>query len=105
MPARPTHISGMIRCAAGIIRIFLLVQMAAWMLMVSAHAAILWSDEGARVVRNTGPGEDNLGGKVKRDNKASDVLYFKFHVDPISDLASEPYFAGFQLFEGNEERL
>ena len=74
-------------------------------LAVPAHATILWSDEAARVVRNTGPGEDNLGGKVKRDDKDSDVLYFKFHVDPISDLASEPYFAGFQLFEGNEERL
>jgi signal transduction histidine kinase len=71
----------------------------------TALATILWSDEGARVVRNTGAGEDNLGGKVKRDDKASDVLYFKFHVDPISDLASEPYFAGFQLFEGDEERL
>ncbi len=35
----------------------------------------------------------------------SDVLYFKFHVDPLSDVASEPYFAGFQLFEGNTERL
>jgi signal transduction histidine kinase len=70
-----------------------------------AQATILWSDEAPRVVRNTGPGEDNLGGKVKRDGKTSDVLYFKFHVDPISDLASEHYFAGFQLFEGNEERL
>ena len=75
------------------------------LLAISADATILWSDEAARVVRNTGPGEDNLGGKVKRDDKASDVLYFKFHVDPISDLASEPYFAGFQLFEGNQERL
>src|SRR5450432_166921 len=70
-----------------------------------AQATILWSDEAPRVVRNTGPGEDNLGGKVKRDGKTSDVLYFKFHVDPISDMALEPYFAGFQLFEGNEERL
>ncbi len=46
-----------------------------------------------------------MGGKVKRDDKADDVLYFKFHVDPISDVASEPYFAGFQLFEGDKERL
>ena len=35
----------------------------------------------------------------------SDVLYFKFHVDPLSDVASEHYFAGFQLFEGDTERL
>jgi len=86
-------------------RIFGLMLVAALLSAIPAHATILWSDEAARVVRNTGPGEDNLGGKVKRDDKASDVLYFKFHVDPISDLASEHYFAGFQLFEGNEERL
>ncbi len=70
-----------------------------------ARATILWSDEGARIVRNTGTGEDNLGGKVKRDDKANDVLYFKFHVDPISDVASEPYFAGFQLYEGDQAHL
>ena len=48
---------------------------------------------------------DILGGAVKRNDTASDALYFKFHVDPLSDAASEPYFAGFQLFEGDEERL
>jgi signal transduction histidine kinase len=72
---------------------------------VPLQATILWSDEGARIVRNTGVGEDNLGGKVRRDDKAGDALYFKFHVDPISDVASEPYFAGFQLFEGDTPRL
>ena len=70
-----------------------------------ATATILWSDAGARVVRNTGAGEDNLGGKVRRDDRANDALYFKFHVDPISDVESEPYFAGFQLFEGDQERF
>ncbi len=50
------------------------------------------------------PGRIISAARVKRDDKASDALYFKFHVDPISDLASEHYFAGFQLFEGNEER-
>ncbi len=50
-------------------------------------------------------GVDILGGAVKRDDSSTDVLYFKFHVDPLSDVASEPYFAGFQLFEGNEPRL
>ncbi|HEY4415684.1 MAG TPA: sensor histidine kinase [Verrucomicrobiae bacterium] len=71
----------------------------------SARATILWTDEDARIVRNTGGGEDNLGGKVKRDDRASDVLYFKFHVNPISDVASEPYFAGFQLYAGEEAHL
>jgi signal transduction histidine kinase len=71
----------------------------------SARATILWSDTGARLVHNTGTGADILGGAVKRNDTNSDVLYFKIHVDPISDVASEPYSAGFQLFEGDEERL
>jgi signal transduction histidine kinase len=100
----PPHIFAVIR-TMNQFRVFGLMLVTAVLQAVSAQATILWSDEGARVVRNTGPGEDDLGGKVKRDDKASDVLYFKFRVDPISDLASEPYFAGFQLFEGNEERL
>jgi signal transduction histidine kinase len=72
---------------------------------VPAGAEILWSDAGARLVHTTGPGVDILGGKLKRDSTASDALYFKVHVDPVSDVASEPYFAGMQLFEGDEERL
>ena len=81
------------------------LSLLATFLCLPAPAEILWSDAAPRVVRNTGPGEDNLGGKVKRDDKANDVLYFKFHVEPISDVASEPYFAGFQLFEGDADHL
>ncbi len=68
-------------------------------------AAILWSDAGARVIHNTGDGVDILGGAVKRGDTASDALYFKFQVDPLSDAANEEYFAVFQLFEGNEPHL
>ena len=93
------------RTVTAICRIFLLGFFAAIFPAVPAHAKILWSDPGARVVHETGEGVDILGGKVKRDDKASDALYFKFHVDPISDLKAEPYFAGIQLFEGNHERL
>ena len=71
----------------------------------NAVAAVLWSDLGSRVIHNNIEGSDILGGAVARDDTASDALYFKFHVDPLSDLASEPYFAGFQLFEGDEPRL
>ena len=74
-------------------------------LATPAGATILWSDPGARLVHNTGTGADILGGAVKRNNTNDDALYFKFHVDPLSDVESEPYFAGFQLFEGDEERL
>ena len=71
----------------------------------SARATILWSDPAARAVHNTGMGVDILGGAVKRTATNSDALYFRFHVEPISDATTEPYFAGFQLFEGDEERL
>ena len=70
-----------------------------------ARAKILWSDPDARTVHNTGVGADILGGAVKRTDTNNDALYFKFHVDPISDQAAEPYFAGLQLFEGDQERL
>jgi ligand-binding sensor domain-containing protein/signal transduction histidine kinase len=69
------------------------------------QAAVLWSDFGATLVHETGPGTDILGGAVKRDDTSSDTLYFKFHVDPLSDATTEEYFAAFQLFEGDEGRL
>ncbi len=70
-----------------------------------AAAAILWSDPGARVIHKTPEGIDILGGALKRDDTANDALYFKFHIDPLSDAASEAYYALFQLCVGNEYRL
>lgn len=72
---------------------------------IQIHAEVLWRDSDPRVIHKTPDGSDLLGGAVQRDDKANDALFFKFKVDPLSDLASEPYFAGFQLFEGNEPRL
>jgi signal transduction histidine kinase len=69
------------------------------------RAEVLWSDPASRVIHATPVGTDILGGKVKRDDTASDVLYFKFHVDPLSDAANEPYYALFQLYEGDTPRL
>jgi signal transduction histidine kinase len=66
---------------------------------------ILWSDPASRVIHATPDGMDILGGKVRRDTKASDALYFKFHVDPLSDAANEPYYALFQLVESNQFHL
>ena len=66
---------------------------------------ILWSDPDARAIHNTGIGEDLLRGAVKRTNTNNDALFFKFHVNPISGFDAEPYYAGFQLFEGNRGRL
>jgi signal transduction histidine kinase/ligand-binding sensor domain-containing protein len=70
-----------------------------------SRGVILWSDLGTTKVHETGAGSDILGGAVKRDNTSSDTLYFKFHVDPHSDWSTEPYFAAFQLYEGEAERL
>ncbi|MDW8309434.1 MAG: sensor histidine kinase, partial [Verrucomicrobiales bacterium] len=70
-----------------------------------ARAAILWRDPGPRLAHNTGQGSDILHGAVRRDDSASDTLYFKFHVDPLSDVSDEEYYAGFQLFETNAYRL
>jgi signal transduction histidine kinase len=70
-----------------------------------APARILWSDPAERTVHHTNAGLDILGGKVRRTNTNSGVLYFKFHVDPLSDSGSEPYYAGFQLFEHGQEHL
>src|SRR5450432_2612993 len=71
----------------------------------TSQAVLLWSDLGATQVRETGPGTDILGGVLRRDDSSTDTLYFKFHVDPLSDASTEIYFAAFQLFEGNHERL
>ena len=70
-----------------------------------ADAVVLWSDLGATLVHETGAGNDILSGALKRDDSASDTLYFKFHVDPLSDVGTEEYFAAFELYEGDTERL
>src|ERR1035438_10151405 len=71
----------------------------------TARVTVLWREPASRVIQDTPRGADILGGAVKRDDTASDVLYFKFHVDPLSDPANEPYYALFQLTEGETNRL
>ncbi len=79
----------------------------AWVTFICrpVRATILWSEPASRVIHNTPAGTDILGGAVKRDDAARDALYFKFHVDPLSDVADEPYLALFQLNEGDTNRL
>ena len=69
------------------------------------YGKILWSDPGPVLAHNTSDGQDVLHGAVKRGTNSTDVLYFKFRVNPLSDSSKEPYYAGFQLFEGTEHRL
>ncbi len=71
----------------------------------SSRAVLLWSDLGATQVHETGLGVDILGGGLRQNDSSTNTLYFKFHVDPVSDNSTELYFAAFQLFEGNHERL
>src|SRR5882724_6157139 len=71
----------------------------------SSQAVLLWGDLGATQVHETGVGTDILDGVLRRHDSSTNALYFKFHVDPLSDAATEEYFAAFQLFEGNHERL
>jgi len=86
-------------------RVLTLLALMAACLLTTAHAEVLWSDPASRVIHATPDGSDILGHKVKRDDRASDVLYFKLHIDPLSDAANEPYFALFQLVETNALRL
>ncbi len=86
-------------------RLTLLLLLGTALHSTSSAAAILWSDLGATLAHETGAGSDILGGALKRDDTATNTLYFKFHVDPLSDANTEEYFAAFQLFEGDEERL
>src|SRR5262249_7053651 len=84
---------------------FVLAISIALLSAMSSSAGVLWRDEGAVTVHETGEGKDILNGALKRDNTSSDTLYFKFHVDPLSDVSTEEYFAGFQLYEGDTARL
>lgn len=73
--------------------------------IVSTPAVILWSDPSSMLVFDNGAGRDILEGAVKRDDSSNDTLYFKFHIDPQSDSTTEEYFAAFELYEGEAERL
>jgi ligand-binding sensor domain-containing protein/signal transduction histidine kinase len=85
--------------------LFALIALAIFAGTHSSRAVLLWSDLGSTQVHETGAGADILGGILQRNDSSADTLYFKFHVDPLSDATTEEYFAAFQLFEGNQERL
>jgi signal transduction histidine kinase/streptogramin lyase len=71
----------------------------------TTQAVVLWSDLGTTLVHNTGEGYDILDGAVKEDDSSTNTLYFKFRVNPLSDASTEEYFAAFELYEGDKERL
>ncbi len=85
--------------------IFGLTVMALFVWPNSSRAVLLWTDLVATQVHENGTGADILGGLLQRNNSSTDTLYFKFHVDPISDANTELYSAAFQLFDGNQGHL
>ena len=71
----------------------------------SVHATVLWQDSSKVLVHENGFGTDIMKGAVRRGGTASDTLYFKFHIDPLSDVGTEEYLAGLQFFENNTEKF
>ncbi len=87
-------------------RIFFFTGLAAVHFFASpVRAESLWSYPGSVLAHETGLGTNILNAPVKRDDTSSGTLYFKFHVDPLSDFGMEEYLAAFQLFENDTERL
>ncbi len=106
LPERQPKLSWRVGISAGCRRLVFRLMLAVLLAGTdSSRAALLWSDLGTTPVHETGTGADILGGLLQRDDSSTDALYFKFHVDPVSDANTEFYFAGFQLFEGNHELL
>lgn len=74
-----------------------------------ARSEILWSRPGTTLAHESIPEEVLPREKIgTRDATASDTLYFRFEVDPLSDGATDAsarYLAGMVFFKGDEERL
>jgi signal transduction histidine kinase len=71
----------------------------------AAPATILWQASSQMLAHENGTGADVLRGAVHRTGTASDTLYFKFHMDPLSDVGTEEYLAGLQFFENDTEKF
>jgi signal transduction histidine kinase len=71
----------------------------------AARATVLWQDSSKVLAHENGMGVDILQGAVRRGATASDTLYFKFHIDPLSDVGTEEYLAGLQFFEDKTEKF
>ena len=92
-------------CATGTTNWMSVVLLLLCFFTLPSPAVILWSDSGSTLVRENGGGTDILEGAVKRDDTSNDTLYFKFHLNPLSDVTTEEYFAAFELYDSDLERL
>ena len=69
--------------------------------VIEAPAAVLYSTPGPFAINEADPGVNLPGFAVSRDDTTSDILYFRFSLtDLFSHRPTEPYFAGFNLFDG-----
>ena len=84
-----------------------LLTLTFWLVVAafSASATVLYQETRKTLIHENGVGVDILHGSVQRGATASDTLYFKFHLDPLSDVGTEEYLAGLQFFEGETERF
>src|SRR5689334_12836092 len=73
------------RTSSSVFLAFVIITWSTLLWPHSTHASILWSRPGPTLVHETGAGADILGGALRRDDSSSDTLYFKFHVEPLSD--------------------
>jgi signal transduction histidine kinase len=78
-------------------------------LALSAQGAVLWRQPGPLLIHESGARADWLQGAVKpQDSTSSSTLYFKFSVDPLSDIAvkqTAPFLAGLVFADRGTERL
>lgn len=102
MPLLPDSLRGLPR-RLSLVAVFVLALPAA------SLGEILWSQNSAKLVRDNGAGESLFNGEIKpRDGASSDILYFKFVVEPISDPVTESkssYVAGLVFSANGQEHL
>ena len=77
------------------------LSLSAVLSVMEAPASVLYSNAGPFAINEADPGVNLPGFAVSRDDTASDILYFRFALtDLFSHRPTEPYFAGFNLFDG-----
>src|SRR5215469_9513406 len=95
------HLPGSLQNLPGIGAFFFSGWRKTWLLLLvstfvfgafPATGVVLWNDPGPTLIHTNGMGTDILSGAVKRDDSASDSLYFKFHAEPLPNQDTEPYF-------------
>jgi len=76
------------------------------LLLVPAHAAVLYTSPGPIAIDESGSGSNLAGLSLSRSTTATDSLYFRFTLSNLlSNSTNENYYAAFQFFDGGAEKL